>query len=94
MQNFTRFDGVVVEVSRFKNTTFCCIFGWPERVAGRSGWPRRYGAHAHKLYACKMYAYHLRGQNTKLSLGAILALQHKIEIPNLDSKTINYSTLY
>jgi hypothetical protein len=35
---FTRFDGVVMEMSRFKNTTF----GWPERVAGRSGWPRRY----------------------------------------------------
>ena len=33
----TRFDGVVVEISRFKNTAFCCIFELPERVAGRSG---------------------------------------------------------
>jgi hypothetical protein len=35
--------------------------------------------------------YHLRGQNAELKLGA---LQHEIEMPDLDSKTINYSTLH
>jgi hypothetical protein len=38
--------------------------------------------------------YHLRGQNAELNLGAVLALQHEIEMPDLDSKTINYSTLH
>jgi hypothetical protein len=31
---------------------------------------------------------------TELSLGAVLALQHEMEMPNLDNKTINYSTLH
>ena len=28
----------MVEIPKFKDATFRCIFGWPERVAGRSGW--------------------------------------------------------